>query len=454
MSSFDLVIRGGTVVLDSGPEKLDIGVAGGAIAAIAPELDGGREEVAATGLHVLPGAIDVHVHANEPGRTEWEGAVTASAGLAIGGTTTAFEMPLNALPPTVDADAWALKLAAWQGRAHVDFALWGGIVPGRTEALHELADAGAIGFKAFMVDSALPDFPAADDATLFAGMQVAAAHGLPVAVHAENSALIRAGTDSLRRGACRDAVSYLASRSPLAEIEAVARALLLAEHAGCAVHLVHLSSGSAVAMVEQARARGVDASCETCAHYLAFTVQDVERIGTAAKCAPPIRGSDEREALWLGIEDGTIAIVSTDHSPCPPAMKAGDFLDAWGGIAAGQLLLRVLLSEGAVDRGLPLTRVARVLSTVPAVRFGLPGKGRIEVGTDADLVLVELNARRRVTEAEIHHRHPSLCPYIGMALAGRPVRTLLRGRTIALGGELVGAPQGRLVRPERHVSQR
>jgi allantoinase len=447
VSAFDLVVRGGTVVLADGPARLDVGVTHGLVAALAPELPGGAEELAADGLHVLPGAIDVHVHANDPGRADWEGAVYAGAGLAAGGTTTALEMPLNALPPTVDPEAWEAKLAAWLGRAHIDFGFWGGIVPGNHNHLQALADAGAVGFKAFMVDSATPDFPAADDATLHAGMCVAAERGLPVAVHAENAALIQAGTARLAASSRRDAKAYLGSRPALAEIEAVGRALVLAADAGCPIHLVHLSTGRAVAMVAEARARGVDASCETCAHYLAFTSEDVERIGVRAKCAPPIRGELEQAELWRGVTDGTIEIVSSDHSPAPPELKAGDFLEAWGGITGGQLLMRVLLSEGHVARGLALERVAALLGDNPARRFRLAGKGRIEVGANADLVLVDLSPPCVVTEAEVRHRYPAMSPYVDSRLAGRPVRTLLRGVTIALDGELVGPPSGHLIRP-------
>jgi allantoinase len=451
VSEFELVIRGATVVLDDGPQRLDVGIEDGVIAALAPELPGGREELPSAGLHVLPGAIDVHVHANDPGRADWEGAGYASAGLAVGGTTTALDMPLNASPPTIHRAGWEAKLAAWLPSAYVDFALWGGIVPGNHEHLHELAELGVIGFKAFMCDAATDDFPAADDASLFAAMQVAAERGLVVAVHAENAAMIEAGAARLRASSERDAAAYLASRPALAEIEAVSRALLLAEEAGCALHIVHLSTGRAVAMVAEARARGVDATCETCAHYLAFTVEDVERIGTAAKCSPPIRTAVEREELWRCAADGGIDMVTTDHAPAPPASKAGDFATAWAGIVGGQLLMSVLVSEGHLRRGLALERIAALLSGRPAERFALAGKGEIAVGLSADLVLVDLAGEHTVTAAELRHRNPALSPYVGTVLRGRAVRTLLRGVTIARDGELAGPPRGVLVRPSAHA---
>jgi len=447
VSELELVIRGAGVVLADGPVRLDIGVCDGRIAALAPELPGGAEEIDAAGLHVLPGAVDAHVHANEPGRTHWEGVATATAALAVGGTTTALEMPLNAIPPTVDAASWQAKLAAWEGRARVDFALWGGIVPDNEDGLAEVAELGAVGFKAFMCEGGTPDFQCVDDARLHAGMCLAAARGLPVAVHAENDSITAAGSRTLAAATRRSAADYLASRPALAEIEAVGRALMLAQDAGARVHLVHLSTGRAVALVHEARLRGVDATCETCPHYLAFTVEDVQRIGTIAKCAPPIRGADERALLWEAIADGRLDMVSTDHAPAPLNSKAGDFLGAWGGIAGGQMLTSIMLSEGHHRRGVPLARIAELLAVAPARRFGLDRKGGIEVGADADLVLVDLADERTVTVEEQRSRHPETSPYVGMRVRGRPVRTLLRGATVALDGELAGRARGRLLRP-------
>ncbi|HWH12518.1 MAG TPA: allantoinase AllB [Solirubrobacteraceae bacterium] len=447
MSEFELVIRGGRVVLADGPVRLDVGVSDGLIAGLGRELAGGGEEIDAAGLHVLPGAVDAHVHVNEPGRTEWEGVATGSAALAVGGTTTALEMPLNAIPATVDAASWQAKIAAWEGRTRVDFALWGGIVPDNEDGLVEVAELGAVGFKAFMCEGGTPDFQWVDDARLHAGMCVAARRGLPVAVHAENDSITAAGRRVLAARTGRSAADYLASRPALAEIEAVSRALTLAQDAGCRVHLVHLSTGRAVALVHEARVRGVDATCETCPHYLAFTVEDVERIGTIAKCAPPIRGADEQAELWAAVIDGRIDMVSTDHAPAPLTSKGGDFLEAWGGIAGGQMLTSVLLSEGHHRRGVPLARIARLLAGAPAERFGLERKGRIEVGADADLVLVNLADERTVTVEEQRCRHPGTSPYVDMRVRGRPVRTLLRGATVARDGEVFGPARGRFVGP-------
>ena len=285
------------------------------------------------------------MHLNEPGRADWEGFATGTAALAAGGATTAVDMPLNAHPPTIDGAAFDRKRACGERDARVDFALWGGLVPGNLEAMDELAERGVVGYKAFMADSGIDDFAAADDLTLYEGMRRAAALGLPVAVHAESreitsGLLARAAAEG--RTAMRD---WLDSRPAVAETEAIARAIHLAEAAGCALHVVHVSTGRGVALVAEARARGADVSCETCPHYLLLTEADAERLGAVAKCAPPLRPAAELEALWGALADGSLPMVASDHSPSPPHMKEGDVLHAWGGIAGAQTTLPLVLGE-------------------------------------------------------------------------------------------------------------
>src|SRR5215211_1198852 len=325
MSTYDLIVQGGTLVRAEGPTEADLAVSDGKIAAIAPDLEGtGREKVDARGLHVFPGAIDAHVHFNEPGRTHWEGFASGSRALAAGGITTYVEMPLNAYPPTNDAESLDLKLAAAKSSSLVDFALWGGLVPGNVEALDELAERGVLGFKAFMSNSGIEDFKAADDLTLYEGMQRAAELGLPVLVHAESDQI----TGRLARRAVAEGRTqvgdYLASRPVVAEVEAIARAIFLAEATGCSLHVVHVSTGRGVALVAAARARGADITCEICTHYLVLTEDDVEELGAAAKCAPPLRARQDLEALWQQVFAGNVEFVASDHSPSPLEMKAGD----------------------------------------------------------------------------------------------------------------------------------
>ena len=445
-----LVIRNGTLVTEATVSRADVAIDDGRITDVAAELPGtGSDEINATGLHLFPGVIDAHVHFNEPGRTEWEGWTTGTRAFAAGGGTTCFDMPLNAHPPTLDAASFRAKLAAAEEMALTDFALWGGLVPGNIARLPELAACGVIGFKAFMSASGTADFAAADDLTLFEGMRQAAALGLIVAVHAENDTItstLAARAVAAGRSSARD---YLASRPAIAETEAIARAILLAEEAGCALHIVHVSTGRGVELIAAARARGVDVSAETCPHYLLFTEDDLERLGAIAKCAPPLRPAEEQAALWRHLVTGGLSMVASDHSPAPASMKTGDdFFRIWGGTAGIQSTLPALLDAGHNRRGLLLNRVANLTSGYVARRFRLHQKGRIEPGTDADLALVRLDQEWLLTADGLHDRH-KLSPYVGRRFRGRVERTLLRGDTIYLDGRFAATPRGRLLRPNQ-----
>ena len=451
--SFDVLIRGATVV-GAGSERrldvgvLDVGVLDGLIAALGPELTGpAAEEIDATGLHLLPGVVDAHVHMNEPGRADWEGFQTGTRALAAGGATAAIDMPLNAHPPTVTGAAFDEKRRCLERSALVDMALWGGLVPDGVEAMDELAARGVVGFKAFMCPSGIDDFEGVDDLTLYEGMRRAASLGLPVAVHAESEA-ITAGLAQRARAAGRTAMrDFVASRPAVAEFQAIARAIALAQESGCSVHVVHVSTGRGVALVADARARGVDVSCETCPHYLVLTEEDAVALGNVAKCAPPLRSRQECDALWTALADGTLPMVASDHSPAPWALKSGeDAFAAWGGISGCQTLLALLLSEGHRARGLELDLIARVTSGYVARRFHLPGKGRVEPGADADFVLVDLTASDELSAEDLHYRHRH-SPYIGRILSGHVARTLVRGRTVFANGRIVGPPAGRLLIP-------
>jgi len=442
----DLVIRNGAL---AGGAVTDIAVEQGRIAAMGPELPTARQEIDARGLTIFPGLIDVHLHFNEPGRSEWEGGASGSRALAAGGGTLYFDMPLNSSPCTVSVAAFEEKRAALAACSITDFALWGGIVPGNRGALEPLAEAGVIGFKAFLCNSGLEEFPRADDLTLYEAMQVAARCDLPVAVHAESEEITAGLTARIRAEGGRDVRSYLASRPVIAEVEAIERAALLARETGAWLHIVHISSGRGVAAAFEARARGARVTLETCPHYLFFTGDDMERIGATAKCAPPLRPAADREALWRRVFAGDIDMIASDHSPSSPDLKCDpDFFRVWGGIAGVQSTLAVLLEATDRGRGLALAHIARMTGETPASRFRIAGKGKIARGYDADLALVDLRAHFTLAPEQLHQRHP-LSPYIGRQFRGRVERTLLRGQTIFQQGRITASGSGRWLRPSQ-----
>jgi allantoinase len=445
----DLIVRGALVVRAGEVKRADVAVSDGVIAAVGVVDADAREEVDGTGLHLFPGGIDPHVHFNEPGRTDWEGFGSGSRALAAGGFTTFIEMPLNSVPTTVDGESFDRKLAAARGSAYVDFGLWGGLVPASVDRLEELHERGVAGFKAFMCDSGIEEFPRIDDTSLWRGMARIAELRSILLVHAENAEIV-ASLGAKARAAGRTGVrDFLASRPVVAEHEAIKRAIFFAGETGCALHVVHVSTGKGVRLVEEARRGGVDVTCETCPHYLVFSEDDLEGLGVAAKCAPPLRPAADRDELWELLADGTLGMVTSDHSPSPPELKGGDFLSAWGGIAGCQTTLQLLLEHGHARRGVDLQRVAAATSAGAAARFRLAGKHGLEPGSDADLTLVDVGETWALSAEELLYRHV-LSPYVGLPVRGRIVRTIVRGRTVFAGGRVVaGGPDGQFVRPER-----
>lgn len=432
---FDLVIRSGSVVLKDVVGVMDIGIKDGRIVQIGDICDvPDAIEFDATGLTVMAGMIDVHVHLNEPGLGDWEGFRTGTAALAAGGVTAYIDMPLNGLPPTVTVAAMEQKLAAAKDSSYVDYALWGGLVPGKLEHLRPLREAGVAGYKAFMSTAGGPGedaFREVDDYTLLEGMKRIAAEGKVLALHAESEPIVSKLAEEMRRQGRITAADYAASRPIIAELEAVNRALFYAEQTGCAVHFVHISSEAAVMAIESAKRRGLDVTLETCPHYLKLTDESLAAKGAAAKCAPPLRGAEEQEKLWRAVSEGFVDMISSDHSPCPEEMKAtDDMFEAWGGIAGAQSSMELMIGEGHMKRGIPLTQLTRMLSFEPARRFGLSDrKGEIRIGADADLALLDLNASYVLEREGLYQKHKH-SPYIGETMYCAVQATVSRGRIV------------------------
>jgi allantoinase len=446
----DTVIAGGLVATPSGTFPATVAIANGRISALLDpgERPSAEEVVDAAGRVVLPGGIDPHVHFNEPGRTHWEGFETGSMSAAAGGMTTVIEMPLNANPPTTDARAFALKTEAIKPKAFVDYALWGGLVTDNVGDLEGLEHAGAVAYKAFMVETGT-EYARAEDGILWEGMERIATWGSLLGVHAENNDLATRLCDRLRRAGRQDRRAWGESRPPAVEVEAVQRALFLAKATGCRLHLVHLSLPDGGALAAAARRAGQPVSVETCPHYLLLDEDAFVRLGPVAKCAPPLRARAAVEGLWRQVLDGTIDVLASDHSPCPPEEKArgaDNVWDAWGGITGVQTLLPLAVSEGVHRRGLSWERLAALTSSNAARLFGLyPQKGSLLPGADADVVILDPDREWTITAERLLYRHPQT-PYLGWTVRGWVDRVLVRGRTVFLEGEIVGAPgYGRLI---------
>ncbi|OLB68041.1 MAG: allantoinase [Gemmatimonadetes bacterium 13_1_20CM_4_66_11] len=448
-----LVIRGGTVVLPTGQRPADIAILDGTITAVGSEVRDGDETIDARNLVVLPGVIDAHVHFNEPGRADWEGWEAGTRGAAAGGVTTVLEMPLNAHPPTTTPAAFDEKLAIASQKALVDFGLWGGLVPDNLDNLQILHQRGVIGFKAFMSHSGIDDFQRVPDGILAIGLKTTARLNAIVGVHAESHETVeRLSTGERSSGA--DRLSWCRARPSRAEVEAIQRLLVCMRGAGRGVraHVVHVSCAEGLAQVDAARSKGTTITAETCPHYLAFTEEDFERIGPALKCAPPIRDPATREALWAEVLAGRVDLIGSDHSPCPAADKQKgehDIWQAWGGIAGIQATLPVLLTDGLHARGLSLERIAHLTATAPAQLFGLfPRKGGIAVGADADFAIVDPEQRWTFGSNDLQTRS-GVSAYLGRAFTGKVVRTIVRGTTVFVDGEIVGNPGwGQFVKPQ------
>jgi len=401
---------------------------------------------------ILPGLVDSHVHINEPGRTEWEGFETATRAAAAGGYTLLIDMPLNCLPATTTVAALEAKRAAAQGKCRVDWAAWGGVVHDNQNHIEALGAAGVRGFKCFLVNPGIDGFTMVTEQQLRMALPHVARTGLPLLVHAELPGPIDRAAPGLGNGDWSRYSTYLQSRPDEAELEAIRLMLSLCREYGFRLHIVHLSSSEALPELRTARSEGLAVTVETCPHYLHLCAETIANGATLSKCAPPIRSRENRERLWQGLKDGTIDLVVTDHSPCPPAMKRldeGNFRTAWGGIASLSIALPLMWTE-ASRRGFTLLDLARWMAAEPVRLAGCDSrKGRIAPGYDADFVVFDSDLEFVVTEDKLHYRHP-VSPYLGERLRGVVKATYLRGNCVFAEGEFPAEPCGRECAPNLH----
>jgi allantoinase len=388
---------------------------------------------------LLPGLVDAHVHVNEPGRTDWEGFASATRAAAAGGVTTIIDMPLNSIPPTVSVAALDQKRAVARDQAYVDVGFWGGAVPGNVPELKAMHDAGVFGFKCFLLHSGVDEFPHLSPRELREALAEAATFDGLVIVHAEDPDTIEGAPQPEGRAYA----GFLGSRPKVAEERAISLVVDAARETGARAHILHLSDADALPLLADARASGVRVSVETCPHYLTLEAEEIPDGATQFKCCPPIRDHANRDRLWAGLADGTIATIVSDHSPCTEDLKrldTGDFGEAWGGIAGLQLGLPAIWTE-ARRRGHSLADVVRWMAQGPADQVGLTDRGRIAVGATADLVVFAPDEDFTVDVTALHHKNP-VSAYAGRTLTGAVRRTWLAGIPV----DIDAAPRGRLLR--------
>jgi len=388
---------------------------------------------------LMPGVIDPHIHINEPGRTDWEGFDSATKAAIAGGLTTLVDMPLNSAPVTTTVQAFEEKLLATEGKLHTNVGFWGGIIPGNTSEIEGLITKGVLGFKAFLTHSGIDDFPNATEEDLRKAMPIIAKYNLPLLVHCELT------DDELRAtGDNRSYQNYLTSRPKEWEDKAIELMIRLCEEFNCRVHIVHLSSSNSIEQIINAKKRGLPITVESAQHYLYFNAEVINDGQTQFKCAPPIREKENNDKLWQALKEGVIDLVGTDHSPSTPTLKeleSGNFMKAWGGIASLQLALPVLWTA-ARKRGISFDSIVKWLSENPALLIGKStSKGKIAIGFDADLIVVDTENSFVVTENSLHHKHKTT-PYLNETLYGIVEQTYLSGEKVFDNGAFLQLNKG------------
>lgn len=434
---YDMVITDGLVVFDDAAIHTDIAVSNGKFVAFGEGLHGQRT-IDATGLIVVPGKVDPHVHINAPGggvRDDWEGFVTATSAAAKGGITTMLQMPCNQIPATTNAQSFERVLQEARGKLKVDVGQTGGLEPQNlTGGIAEQNKMGVVNYKAFLGTTGDKDLQVdlynCDDYSLYEGMRQIAQTGKILIMHCENAAITdRLGKVAHQHGA-RKLSEFVATRPVFTEVEAIERACLLAKETGCRIHIVHVSSPEGAEAVDRARKAGVDVSCETCNHYLYFDTSELDSIGNIAKCTPPIRSKENQHGLWRKVFDGTIDFIVSDHSPAPLSLKeTDDAFTAWGGIGSVQNDVDVFFDEAVQKRGMSLTQFVALHSSNAAQRYNLQGKGSIRLGFDADLAFIKPDAPYTLRAQDLEYRN-KFSPYVGRTIGCQVVRTLLRGMEV------------------------
>jgi dihydroorotase len=444
----DLVVKDGTVVTPSGSFAGGVAIDEGKIVAVGSSsaMPNADRTIDASGMHVLPGIIDGHVHFREPGFEYKEDLHSGSTGAAAGGVTTFLDMP-NVNPPTADAASFELKLGKAREKSVVDFGIFGVVMPTNVDKIKELADHGAIGYKIFMGET-VGNLPSPDDWELVLAFQEIAKTGLRVGVHAENRAITTHLVNDLKKSGRTDGLAHLESRPSISEAEAMTRAITFTRPYGTKLHIFHLSSADGVQILGEAKRQGLPVTAETCPHYLLIDGRTIEKLGPLLKMNPPVRGPDHSKALWGGLKSGAVDMIATDHSPHAREEKLRpsiwDAIAGWPGV---ETMVPLILNE--VNKGtLTLNELTKFMSENPSKVWGMyPQKGSLSVGSDGDLTVVDLKAEKTIKGEDLHSKG-KLTPFDGWTVKGIPTYSISGGRVVMEKGEVHDdAGRGKFVRP-------
>src|SRR3984885_5973559 len=426
----DLVINGGILVSPDAEVRASIAVKDGKIHAIgaAEAMPAASETLDATGLHVLPGAIDVHVHFRDPGYAHKEDFGSGTAAAAFGGVTTVFDMP-NTLPTIADAESLAAKHKIASEKAYVDYGLYAVLGEESLEHIPSLVEGGIIGFKCYMGNT-FGRIPSPSTGAMLELFELVAPTGKRISLHAETNSIMERRESRLRAAGRTEPIAHLAARPAVVAVEAVARAAILAEWTGARIHVLHISSAAELRPLAEAKARGVEITGETCPHYLLLSETDYEKFGGIIRVNPPVREAPNRQPLWDALMDGTIDIIATDHAPHAPEEKTRP--DIWTvdcGFPGVETQMPLMLTE--INRGrAPLEDYVRWSAENPAKIWGLyPRKGTLTVGSDADIAIVDINREWTIDDALIQSR-AKISPWQGRKATALPIHTLVRGRFV------------------------
>jgi allantoinase len=440
----DVVVKSGKIVTANSIIEAGVAIDKGKFVAIAKDgdLPAAKKVIDAKGNLILPGVIDEHVHFLDMNSTDYEDYITGSTAAAVGGVTTVLDMPL-CIPATVTLETFEEKKEVAMKKFLIDFALYGGAVPGNVDEIPKMAKAGAIGFKAMMAGSVPGFFEMLDDGMLVDAFKAIADCGSVIALHAENDAIINYLEKKLKNAGRKDVLAFFESRPVMQEIEAISRAIMLAKETKCHLHIIHVSCPQGIDLIYQKKVEGQRITCETGPQYLILSEDDMVRLGPYIKFAPPVRSKPETEKLWDQLSEGKIETLGSDHGPHPKENKEKGWENIWNagnGALAVETILPLMLSEGVNKNRISIQRLVSVLCENPAKIFGIyPQKGTIQVGSDADLVIADMNKEHVIEAAKLHSKQKHT-PFEGLKVKGMPILTMVRGEVIVKDGQVMGKP--------------